>query len=204
MQDTIIKGTGNSRTLGSVPNFLTLYPTYEAFAQALVNKQLPIDLGPPNAAGVQTMGDALNKANLLKDATAALYGLPATAVPDDVLAKARELIASAQNAAGEKGNLFLETGSYAGTGVGTPMITFTKVPAIVYVSEAAVEAGVTAYRAYLGIIVNGAAGFKFERASTANVVSYLGNDIINDKTLDLSKTALYLSGVTYRYYALCT
>lgn len=32
-------------------------------------------------------GTALNKANLLKDSTAALYGLPASAVPDDVFQK---------------------------------------------------------------------------------------------------------------------
>ena len=60
MQDTIIKGTGNSRTLGSVPDFLTLYPTYETFGQALINRELPIDLGPLNPAGVQTAGMDLN------------------------------------------------------------------------------------------------------------------------------------------------
>lgn len=59
---------------------------YEAFAQTLINRELPIGLGPLNPAGVQTAGMDLNKKNLLKDATAALYGLPATAVPDEVLA----------------------------------------------------------------------------------------------------------------------
>lgn len=87
MKDTIIKGTGNSRTLGSVSDFLTLYPTYEAFAQALINKTLPVDLLGLNAAGVSQMGDSLNKANLLTDETAALYGLPNTAVPNDVFVK---------------------------------------------------------------------------------------------------------------------
>lgn len=86
MQDGVIKGTGNSWNLKSVPNFLTLYPTYEAFVQALVAGTLPIDLNGMNSAGWSRMGTALNKANLLKDATAALYGLPATAVPDNVLA----------------------------------------------------------------------------------------------------------------------
>ena len=114
MQDTIIKGTGNSRTLGSVPNFMTLYPTYEAFAQALINKTLPIDLGPMNPVGVQQAGTDLSKTNLLKDATAALYGLPSTAVPDDALAKARQLIMAAQNEAAGRGQIIL--GSYTGTG----------------------------------------------------------------------------------------
>lgn len=114
MQDTITKGTGNSRSLRSVPNFLTLYPTYEAFAAALVGGTLPIDLGPLNAAGVQQMGMALNKANLLKDATAALYGMTSSAVPDDVFRATRGLISTAQSTA--NGRLRVESGSYVGTG----------------------------------------------------------------------------------------
>lgn len=137
MQDTIIKGTGNSRTLGSVPNFLTLYPTYEAFGQALINKQLPIDLGPLNPAGVQTAGTDLNKGNLLKDATAALYGLSAAAVPDQVLAMARNLISAAQNTA--NGRVQIAMGSYVGTGVrsteANPLVlTFPFSPALVFVA----------------------------------------------------------------------
>lgn len=107
MQDTISKNTGNSRYLASVPNFLTLYPTYEAFAQALINRELPIDLGPLNPAGCQQIGDNLNKANLLKDSTAALYGKPATATPDDILVKINELF---------KTQLVVLTGSYTGSG----------------------------------------------------------------------------------------
>ncbi len=93
MKDTIIKGSGNSRTLASVPNFLTLYPTYEAFAQALINRELPIDLGPLNSAGCAQIGNDLNKETLLKDATAALYGKPATAVPDDIFSEIASTLA---------------------------------------------------------------------------------------------------------------
>jgi len=75
VKDTIIKSSGNSRSLASVPNFLSLYPTYEAFAQALVTGQLPIDIGPLNPAGCDVVGTSLNKANLLSDATAANLGL---------------------------------------------------------------------------------------------------------------------------------
>lgn len=114
MQDTISKNTGNSRYLASVPNFLTLYPTYEAFAQALINRELPIDLGPLNPAGLQQIGDNLNKENLLKDETAALYGKPATAVPDDILAAIRPLITAAQSTANGKAQII--DGQYVGTG----------------------------------------------------------------------------------------
>lgn len=84
MKDSVIKGTGNSRYLKSVANLLTLYPTYEDFAQALIAGTFPIDLNGINAAGFQQVGTALNKASFLKDATAELYGLDASAVPDDL------------------------------------------------------------------------------------------------------------------------
>ncbi len=122
MQDTITKGTGNSRSLRSVPNFLALYPTYEAFAAALVGGTLPIDLGPLNAAGVQQMGTGLNKANLLKDATAALYGMTGSAVPDDVFRATRGLISTAQSTANGRG--YVSYGSYVGNGTLTKTLTF--------------------------------------------------------------------------------
>ena len=84
MVDTSIKNTGNSRSLRTVANALTLYPTHEAMIAAMVNGTFPIDLGPLNAAGLTTKGTDLNKASLLTDATAALYGLTSAAVPDDV------------------------------------------------------------------------------------------------------------------------
>ena len=87
MQDLVIKGTGNSRLLKSVSNFMSLYPTYEDFVQALVAGTLPIDLNGFNSAGVQTQGTPLNKTNLLKDATANKYGLGGNATIDDVLSQ---------------------------------------------------------------------------------------------------------------------
>lgn len=80
MKDTIIKGAGNSRLLKSVPNVLTLYPTYESFVQALATSGLPIDLLGLQAAGVEQMGTDLNKATLLSDAAeTAIWGTPPTA-----------------------------------------------------------------------------------------------------------------------------
>lgn len=59
-------------------------------------------------------GDPLSKETLLTDATAALYGLDATAVPDGVLVAARSLISTAQSTADSRSKI--ETGSYIGTG----------------------------------------------------------------------------------------
>ena len=93
MKETIIKGTGNSRTLGSVPNLLTLYPTYEAFAAALAAGEVPVDIGPLNPAGVAQMGSPLNKSTLLRDETAALYGeLPEDPTVDDTFALISDMI----------------------------------------------------------------------------------------------------------------
>jgi len=86
MQDAIALGTGNSRYLKSVSGFLSLYPTYEAFAEALVAGTLPIDLNGINPDGWAQQGTALDKANLLTDATAALVDLGSEATVNDVLA----------------------------------------------------------------------------------------------------------------------
>lgn len=87
MTDLIIKGTGNSRTLKTVSTAKTTYPTYDKFIEALIAGSFPIDIGKLQSTGVQTAGTGFTKANMLKDATAAMYGLTSTAVPDDVLAK---------------------------------------------------------------------------------------------------------------------
>ena len=59
-------------------------------------------------------GDPLSKKTLLKEATAVLYGLNATAVPDEVLVAARSLISTAQKTADSKCKIV--SGSYVGTG----------------------------------------------------------------------------------------
>lgn len=82
MRDTIIKGTGNSRYLKSSLEGIT---TWEQFRAALLAGTLPIDLNGVNEEGMQQLGSPLNKATLLKDNTAGLYGLTAEALPDDVL-----------------------------------------------------------------------------------------------------------------------
>lgn len=88
MKDSIIAQSGNSRYLKSVANFLNLYPTYEAFAQALIAGTLPIDLNGINPAGWQQIGTLLGKANLLSDETeTAIWGDAADRTVNDALNK---------------------------------------------------------------------------------------------------------------------
>ena len=86
MKDSIQAGTGNSRYLKSVSDFLTQYPNYSSFAAALVAGTLPIDLNGINAAGFSQVGTPLNKSTLLKDSTATALGLTSDDVPDDAFA----------------------------------------------------------------------------------------------------------------------
>lgn len=86
MQDAITKGEGNSRYLKTVSDFLTQYPTYEAFVDALVAGTLPIDLNGINPNGWAQLGTGLDKANMLTDATAALAGLGPEATPNQMFA----------------------------------------------------------------------------------------------------------------------
>lgn len=79
MIDSVLKGTGNSRFLKSA------VPAGTSWADALAMLQagtFPIDFNGINTEGFQQVGTPLNKANLLKDATAAQIGLPPSATPD--------------------------------------------------------------------------------------------------------------------------
>lgn len=80
MIDGIIKADGTSRLVQA-----DLPATYEEFRAMAAAGSLPLDV-LFNAAGWSQQPTFLNKAALLKDATAALFGLDASAVPDDVLA----------------------------------------------------------------------------------------------------------------------
>ncbi len=83
MIDGVIKGIGNSATVKSVSNFLSLYPTYEDFVGGLVGGTVPVDL-TYNNSGWEVVGTTLNKTSLLTDTTAALLDLYGDrAVPDE-------------------------------------------------------------------------------------------------------------------------
>lgn len=79
MIDSVLKGTGNSRFLKSA------VPAGTSWADALAMLQagtFPIDFNGINTEGFQQVGTPLNKANLLKNATAAQIGLPPSTTPD--------------------------------------------------------------------------------------------------------------------------
>ena len=67
----------------------------------------------PKTIVEQVIG-AYTKQQILTSATASLYGLGASAVPNDVLATARSLISTAQDTADSKCKIM--SGSYVGTG----------------------------------------------------------------------------------------
>lgn len=79
MIDSVLKGTGNSRFLKSAVPAGTSWTDALAMLQA---GTFPIDLNGINTEGFQQVGTPLNKANLLKDATAAQIGLPPSTTPD--------------------------------------------------------------------------------------------------------------------------
>ena len=80
MNDGIIKADGTSRLMRA-----ELPATYEEFRAQAAAGALPMDI-LFNADGWTQLPTFLNKGALLKDLTAALYGLGTGAVPDDVLA----------------------------------------------------------------------------------------------------------------------
>lgn len=101
MKDGIIAETGDSRYLRSIAGFLQAYPTYEAFAAALIAGTLPIDWNGKNPDGWAQAGTELNKANLLTDATAALMDLGAEATPNDMLAALANAVSSSETSVSE-------------------------------------------------------------------------------------------------------
>lgn len=82
-------------------------------------------------AGQIPAGDYFTKAQSLQAATAALFGLPASAVPDDVLAKIAILIDAL-----ETNSVKIATGSYVGTGSETSAtLAFDFEPKLVIITE---------------------------------------------------------------------
>lgn len=129
MTDGVIKSTGNSRYLKSVANFMTLFPTYEDFAAALVAGNLPIDLNGINPDGWNQQATPLNKANLLADTTGSALGLGSTGTVNTALSKLKTLY---DNLAAQKHSY---SGTRTGTGTLSYSITFPFEPALVFISE---------------------------------------------------------------------
>lgn len=102
-------------------------------------------------------GTPLNADSLLKVATAALYGLGAAAVPDDVLALIKPMIdnnyAELSSLANSKAKI--DIGSYVGTGEYYKTLTFPQLPKFVFIQDT------SGYSAAMFItIVNNVAGVR--------------------------------------------
>lgn len=128
MENLVPLGTGNSRFMKSniSPN-----TTLAQLIQMLNNGTFPYDIGPINPAGISQQGTPLNKATLLQDATAALYGLGSDAVPDDVLAmlSAAALATKTEQTVYEVSTANSEISNSVANSLG-PGKTFTAKPAI--------------------------------------------------------------------------
>lgn len=117
MVDTIIKGTGNSRSIKAAPD--SLPATYDEFRTRFISSGISIDIGPLNPTGLVQKGNDLNKATLLTDATEiAIWGDAANRTPDQALHGLLSLVTTAQSTA--NGRAMCEVVSYTGTGTSGP------------------------------------------------------------------------------------
>lgn len=65
---------------------MSLYPTYEDFAAALIAGTLPVDLNGINPNGWSQQATPLNKANLIADSTGSMLGIGSTGTVNSALA----------------------------------------------------------------------------------------------------------------------
>ena len=194
MQDGIIAGNGNSRYLKTVSAALGLYPTYEDFMTALIAGTFPIDLNGINTAGWTQQGTALNKANLLTDATCSELGIAITSTPNDALSKIKSLIDNANTNANARAKI--KTGTYIGTGA----------------DSSNVNIGVSAKLVIVGNIENAFPSGNFGIASVFFGWNYQNNDplisisgnsliVYNSKYNSSGYVDFNSSGKTYGYAA---
>lgn len=158
-------------------------------------------------------GTPLNKASLLKDETAALYGHGVDAVPDDILSILSNAVLFVsgylQDIGGSKVGPRIETGSYVGTGTSGKKnpcsLTFDFTPKIVLMHTRATHAYSedTNCMVFVWNITN-----SFDVGHTAdsrNNVTYSGNTISwYNTTYNLANAGQQLngSGTTYWYTAI--
>lgn len=198
MTDTIIKGTGNSRTLKTVPNALTLYPDHLSMLQAMVDGTFPIDLGRLQAAGLDVKGTDLNKANLLTDATeTSIWGNSGNRTVDAALAQLRALITSAHNAANAANSnanrrALSAGGSYTGNGAASQSFSLGFTPSAVLV----VREGDQDFLNSAGQLSGGLAVYGSSAGSSS-----AGTITITSGGFRVSGGALNFSGSRYHYMA---
>lgn len=179
MTETVIKGSGNSRSIKSVPNLAQLAPTYDKLLDLLTGEGLPVDLGPLNPAGLAQRGTDLNKANLLSDEVErALFGSTADRTPNQAFDRLRALVQTAQSTANGSARIVL--GIYTGTGTfgeaNRKTLTFPFEPKAVGVQN--YQYSVWIIRGNVSqVTVDTALRFRFENVQwTGNSVSWYGTN----------------------------
>lgn len=204
MNDGIVRGTGNSRYLKSVSDFLSKYPDYIAFAQALIAGTLPIDLNGINAAGWTQQGTALNTANLLSASTSSALGGAAT--PDAAFQKLNSLVSAVQSTAAK-----IATGSYAGDGTvytsasKQKTIQLSIVPKLVIIETAFPQDNPSLYK-YTGKDIRGLGDNAYDTSSciiipvSANSVVVKAGYASGSSDMDCILRITW-SGATMQYYA---
>lgn len=212
MIDGIIKADGTSRLMRA-----NLPATYEEFKAQAAAGTLPLDV-LFNEAGWSQLPTFLNKANLLKDATANVFGLNANAVPNDVLVAIKSLIDAAVATADSKAKI--ATGSYVGTNTGGASypnsLTFDFVPVFVCMiasdyngvpnawsgfSQAglvvAIDGLTTSYKQGFGFFTN-TGNYSYAKKSEDGKTIYW----YNTETNSAAAYQLNASGRTYRWLAI--
>lgn len=129
MKDTIIKETGNSRFLRSnVAEDIT----FSEFISLLRAGQLPIDLAGINEEGIETLGMALSKGNLLNEETEmTIWGDVGDRTPTNALKKIYETFSAGLT---EKAKIV--TGTYTGNDATNRTISLGFTPKAVLVIPA--------------------------------------------------------------------
>lgn len=209
MMDGIIKADGTSRLMRA-----ELPATYEEFRAKCRDGAQPLDI-LFNALGWSQLPTFLNKANLLKDQTADMFGLGTDAVPDDVLATIKSLIDAASTNADKKAKI--ATGTYSGTGkygsANKNSLTFGFVPKVVIIAEDKYFSNMVGYAIGSGVFVNGgtsgftAVGYAHTTSGQSTVsvygvvVTWNGNTVAWYNREDYYGQLNY-SGATYHYIAI--
>lgn len=156
-------------------------------------------------------GTPLNKNSLLKDSTAALFGLGVDAVPDDVLNAIKTLIDTANANANTKAKI--ATGSYTGTGSSgknnKTSLTLDFAPRLIIVARNVMDTleGSANVRQMDVMILHPAVGgfSNYEFTAGANNFYSVGSEVSGNTVSWWSKypeSQLNVSGKTYNYVAI--
>lgn len=151
-------------------------------------------------------GDPLNKATLLKDATAALFGLGTDAVPDDVLQKlAGAAFGSGGTITDVNGNplgVRIATGYYVGTGTygedNPNSLTFELEPKLVFIGSASGNEPTAAQEYFINVVAGG-----YQRGNTnRNTKLTKSENSISWYNTNSAYQQLNYSGAIYHYVAI--